>query len=365
MVPKSKSRLITIVVHILIWGVFGLAIFFYQPFLSGIDIPYQFWIKQIIVLGLLVVAFYINSLILVPRFLLKNHNQYYYFLIIVCMVVAIVFLTGWVDRALNLHQLFDAAFHKRGQEQALKHHGPRQGGRGGVIDMLTISVCALVLGISTSMTTIQKWQKDKQEREELEKDKVTSELSFLKAQINPHFFFNTLNNIYALTQIDADVAGKAIHQLSRMMRYLLYDTQQGHTMLSQEVAFVKDYISLMQLRLTDVVKININIPINLKDLPLAPMIFLPFVENAFKHGVSATQQSHIDITIVQEDKILDLTVKNSIMKDNSVSLDTNSGIGLVNTRRRLDLLYPGKYTLDVSELNADNEYTVHLTLDLS
>jgi len=358
---KSKSKLITILVHVLVWGVFGLAIFFYQPFLSGIDIPYQFWIKQIIVLGLLVIAFYINSLVLVPRFLLKNHTGYY-FVAIVCIVVAIVLLSGWVDRALNLHQLFDAAFHKRGQE----HRRPKPGGgRGNVIDTLTIAICALVLGISTSMTTIQKWQKDKQEREELEKDKVTSELSFLKAQINPHFFFNTLNNIYALTQVDADVAGKAIHQLSRMMRYLLYDTQQGHTMLSQEIAFVKDYISLMQLRLTDVVKINIDIPSNLKDVPLAPMLFLPFVENAFKHGVSATQQSHIDIIVWQHDGVIDLTVKNSIIKDNSVSLDTNSGIGLVNTRRRLDLLYPGKYTLEVSELNASNEYTVHLILDLS
>jgi len=290
---------------------------------------------------------------------------------IICVVVAIVLLSGWVDRALNLHQLFEAAFHKHWHpqgEQLLKHDAPPKpgGGKGNnMVDTLTLAISALVMGISTSMTTIQKWQKDKQEREELEKDKVTSELSFLKAQINPHFFFNTLNNIYALTQVDADVAGKAIHQLSRMMRYLLYDTQQGHTLLSQEIAFVKDYISLMQLRLTDAVKVNIDTPSNLKDVPLAPMIFLPFVENAFKHGVSATQQSHIDIIILQKDNILDLTVKNSIMKDNSVSLDTNSGIGLVNTRRRLDLLYPGKYKLEVSELNADNEYTVHLTLDLS
>ena len=231
--------------------------------------------------------------------------------------------------------------------------------------LFTIIITALVIGISTTITAIQKWQKDNQERKELEKDKVTSELSFLKAQINPHFFFNTLNNIYVLTEVDPEVAGEAIHQLSKMMRYLLYDTQQGDTMLSQEIAFVKNYISLMKLRLTDVVKINIDIPANLQDMPLAPMIFLPFVENAFKHGVSATQQSHIDIIILQKDKVLDLTVKNSIMKDNSVSLDTNSGIGLVNTRRRLDLLYPGKYKLDISELNAGNEYTVHLVLDLS
>ena len=120
----------------------------------------------------------------------------------------------------------------------------------------------------------------------------------------------------------------------------------------------------MKLRLTDVVKIEIDTPANLKDMPLAPMIFLPFVENAFKHGVSATLPSYIDIKIFQKDKVLDMTVSNSIMKDNGVSLDTNSGIGLANTRRRLDLLYPGKYKLDISESNAASDYTVHLVLDL-
>jgi two-component system LytT family sensor kinase len=367
-IPKTKSKLIAIIIQMLIWAVFGLVLFFYQPFLSNIDIPYQFWIKQVVILSMLIAAFYVNSIVLVPRFLLKNHTGYY-FLLIIAMAVGIVFITGSVDKWLNLPQLMDAAFHKRWQKigEALSgRHGPPKHDRGGHgIDMITITITALVLGISTSITTIQKWQKDQQERQELEQDKVTSELSFLKAQINPHFFFNTLNNIYALTQVDVDIAGKAIHQLSRMMRYLLYDTQQGQTMLSQEIAFVKDYISLMQLRLTDVVKVTFNSPASLNDMPLAPMIFLPFVENAFKHGVSAVQQSHVYITIEQRDKLLDLTVKNSIINDNSVSLDTNSGIGLVNTRRRLDLLYPGKYKLDVTELNAYNEYTVHLTLDLS
>ena len=366
--PRSQSRLIGILIQILIWAVFGVLLFFYQPYFSDIDIPYQFWIKQVIILGSLVAAFYLNSLVLVPQFLLKNRTTYY-LLFMVVIIAAIVFLSGWVDKALHLHQLFDAAFHKRWQKQGweLTNHRPQKPdkGKGHGLDTLAMTVTALVLGISTSITTIQKWQKDKQAHEELEKDKVTSELSFLKAQINPHFFFNTLNNIYALTQIDAEVAGKAIHQLSRMMRYLLYDTQQGHTMLSQELAFVKDYISLMKLRLTDVVKINFDEPVKLNDKPVAPMIFLPFVENAFKHGVSATQPSHIDIVILQKDNVLDLTVKNSIINDNSVSLDTNSGIGLVNTRRRLDLLYPGKYKLEINELNANNEYTVHLILDLS
>ena len=358
----SYSKLTGIMTHVLVWAVFGLAIFYYEPYFSTIDVPYQFWIRQTVTLGLLVIAFYTNASVLVPRFLFKN-NSAWYFVIIAGMVVIIVFSHRWMGRALHLNKLFEAAFRNSNQ----LHTGPPRPDKingGGLADMFTI-ISVLVLGISTAITVIQKWQKDNQERKELEKDKVSSELSFLKAQIQPHFFFNTLNNIYALTDTDPKLAGEAIHQLSGMMRRLLYDEQQGDKMLSQEIAFIKNYISLMRLRLTGIVKMNIDIPGNFHDMPLAPMILLPFVENAFKHGVSATQQSHIDIIIVQKDKILDVTVRNSIMKDNSVRLDTGSGIGLVNTRRRLDLLYPGKYTLDISEPDNASEYNVHLILDLS
>lgn len=360
---NSFSKLVGVIVHILVWAVFGLAIFYYQPVISDFEIPYQFWIKQTIELSLLVMAFYLNALVLVPRLLLSNHLVYY-FVIIIAIVIAILFANRSLDRAYAVSQE-----HRQIQvSERLGRPGPPRfipGGRGGLGVTLTVTITALVLGISTAITGIQKWQKDNQERKELEKDKVTSELSFLKAQINPHFFFNTLNNIYALTALDPKVAGEAIHQLSKMMRYLLYDTQHGNNMLSQEIAFVKNYISLMKLRLTDVVKININTPGNLRDMPLAPMIFLPFVENAFKHGVSATRQSFIDINIIQKDKVLELKVANSIMKDNGVSLEPNSGIGLVNTRRRLDLLYPGKYKLEINEPNGTGNYTVHLVLDLS
>ena len=354
--------------HVLIWAAFGL--FFYrQLFFSDTDLPYQYWIKQTIPLALLVTAFYFNSSVLVPRFLLKNHTALY-FVIIIGIVVAIVFIDRWVDNMLFFHQPNDPAFSNSQlpSTERLRPPGPPKietGLRFRRGDLFTIIISGLVIGISTTITAIQKWQKDNQERKELEKDKIATELSLLKAQINPHFFFNTLNNIYVLTEVDPKVAGKAIHQLSKMMRYLLYDTQKGDNMLSQEIAFVKNYISLMRLRLTDMVKINIDIPVNLQDMPLAPMIFLPFVENAFKHGVSATQPSYINIIIFQKDKVLALTVTNSMMNDNSVSLDTNSGIGLVNTRRRLDLLYPGKYKLDICEPDVTSEHSVHLVLDLS
>jgi hypothetical protein len=355
--------------HVLIWAAFGLFIY-RQLFFSDTDVPYQYWIKQTTTFSLLVAAFYFNSAVLVPRFLLKNHTALY-FAVIIGVVIVIAFISRGVDSVLSPYQSNDAAFSRPGQAPATELSRPRQppkletGMRFRREDLFTILISGLVVGISTTITALNKWQKDKEERKELEKDKVTAELSLLKAQINPHFFFNTLNNIYVLTEVDPKVAGEAIHQLSKMMRYLLYDTQNGDNMLSQEIAFVKNYISLMRLRLTDVVKINIDIPAHLQDMPLAPMIFLPFVENAFKHGVSATHQSYINIILSQRDKVLELTVSNSILNENSLSLDNDSGIGVVNTKRRLDLLYPGKYKLDIREPDVASEYTVHLVLDLS
>jgi two-component system LytT family sensor kinase len=359
--PKSKSKLVTIIIHLLIWAVFGL-IFFFQPLSFRIAVPYQLWVRSGITFGLLVVAFYLNSFVLVPRFVLKN-NTGIYLLIVVGVVVSIVILNSYVNYWLNVDQLLDAAFHKAGPPPH------RHGGHGHHWDpfMLAsmIGATALVIGIGTSITTIQKWQHDKQVHQEMEQDRVSSELSFLKAQINPHFFFNTLNNIYALTLVNADTSRKAIHQLSRMMRYVLYDTQNSTTQLSQEIAFIKDYISLMQLRLTDVVKIDFSSPASVKDAAIAPMLFLPFVENAFKHGVSATHSSSITISVEQRDSIVELKVVNTIIKEQSSNLEEASGIGLNNTRRRLDLLYPGKHTLLIKENSGENTYSVYLTLDLS
>jgi two-component system LytT family sensor kinase len=231
--------------------------------------------------------------------------------------------------------------------------------------MITLAMAMMVVGVSTTLAAVDRSQKDRQAREALEKDKAVTELSFLKNQINPHFYFNTLNNIYVLTELDPKLAGEAILQLSKMMRYLLYDTQRENTLLSQEIAFVKNYIGLMKLRLTDRVKIEVDTPEDLEDMPLAPLILLPFVENAFKHGVSATQPSQISISIDQIGKTIEMTVRNRIMNDHSLSLDTDSGIGLANTRRRLDLLYPNKHTLTIDERDADDLYSVHLNLDLS
>lgn len=352
---KTNSRPVAIVIHVLLWAVFGLAVL-YQPFMGDLVIPYQMWIKQGIVLLMLAGSFYINSEILMPRFLLKNRSGYY-FISVIAIIAAYLILTKYADEWLNLPALMEAAFRHHGPHKPHDHHDN--------FDIIGLIIIAFVMGISTSITAIQKWQADKQSNLQLQQEKTSSELSFLKAQINPHFFFNTLNNIYALTYVDADTSRKAIHELSRMMRYLLYDTQQTQTLLSQEINFIKDYIHLMQLRLTDMVKINFEQPQNLVDVPVAPMIFLPFVENAFKHGTSVNEPSEIDIRIRQVDKQLKLEVKNTIIKNQSSQVDEYGGIGLENTQRRLDILYPGKHRLLINTSTETNTYVIYLTLDLS
>lgn len=357
MIQKVRSSsIISILIQILVWMVFAVAVLFNQPFTGNITVPYQLWLKEGIVLAMLVAAYYTNSLVFVPRFLLKNHTAYY-FLLVIATIVFILVINKYADGWLNLHELMMAAF---------RHHGPPQRPRGNrnSLDVVTLVIAALVLGIGTSITAIQKWQADKLHNQVLQQEKTTSELSFLKAQINPHFFFNTLNNIYALTYVDAEVSRKAIHQLSRMMRYLLYDTLQSTTLLSQEISFINDYISLMQLRLTDMVNVGFESPAELNDLPIAPMLFLPFVENAFKHGTSVNEPGSINIQIKQQDNLLELTVKNAIVNTETSQVDEYGGIGLDNTRRRLDLLYPGKYQLLINDVPEPGKYIIHLSLDL-
>lgn len=351
---KSRSY-ITILLHILLWMLFAFILLFYMPLTWNVSLPYQFWIKQGFVLFMLILVFYLNSRILVPQLLLKNNNLGF-LLVIVLISVVFSILVKSVDESLHLPELMNKSFLKIGI--------PRFPKRGDKVDVFLVMMTFFITGISTSVTLIQKWQADKQLRESLEKEKIGSELSFLKAQINPHFFFNTLNNIYALTHVDIENSRKALHKLSRMMRYLLYDTQAGITPLSKEVSFIVDYIELMKLRLNDTTKVVFEGPLIQHDIQIAPMLFLPYVENAFKHGVSSIEASTISIELSIEDNVLEMTVKNPIFNENVIVADNYGGIGLSNTKRRLDLLYPEKYTFYAGKDENTNEFIVHLTLTL-
>ncbi len=339
--------------HLLGWSFLALFIV-WQPLSWQVELPVAYWIKSAVQLIFLVGIFYLNYYYLYPQFLAKNKNLLFVVLNIVS-VLTLALIIEQFKMLINYGEHMDQAF--QAARAASGHTKPKNN-----FDHFALLNALIIIGISTSIAAVRNAQSDREFRQELEKQKVNSELSFLKAQINPHFFFNTLNNIYALTVIDVEAAQKALHKLSRLMRYVLYETQKETVLLSQEIAFAQDYIQLMELRLTDKVKIELNPPTPLHDVPLAPMLFLPFIENAFKHGISATEPSHILINIKQETDKITVDVKNTLFDKKSVILEGSNGIGLVNTQRRLDLLYPGKHQLIVKEDKSGKAYQVRLEL---
>ncbi|MCD0487654.1 histidine kinase [Pedobacter sp. MC2016-14] len=351
---QIKNRAyISILLHVLVWVLFAFSLLFYHPLTWGIELPLQFWIKQSGILLLLIAIFYLNSYVLVPQLLLKNKNMWF-----AMVILAVALLAGplarVLDNVLDLPNLMQQAFNKMGVA------GPPK--KRDAIDLFLVMMVLLIAGISTSFSLIQKRQLDKQAREAEEKERIGSELSFLKAQINPHFFFNTLNNIYALTHVDVENSRRALHKLSRMMRYLLYETQSGNAPLAKEISFINDYIELMKLRLNDTMQVRFEAPEIVEELSIAPMLFLPCVENAFKHGVSTTQPSQILIQLTVAGNELDFKVSNTIFNENALTADEYGGIGLSNTKRRLELLYPGRHTFLAQKLEDSNEFIVHLKL---
>jgi two-component system, LytTR family, sensor kinase len=347
-------------IHVLVWATLGVMLLVLQPLSWNVTLPTQFWIMQGVFFSSCVGLFYLNANVWASRFLFRNKIWLFMFLALASGVLVFLLLStvhGW----LNLPELMHKAHHPNPSAEAA---APRPQGRYNPVYFIYSGNILLILFISTSVAAVQQWRQESKARQDLEQQKISSELSFLKAQINPHFFFNTLNNIYSLTMFNVESAREALHTLSRMMRYVLYETESGKVPLCKEIAFVQDYIDLMKLRLTDKIQVTFESPAPLVDVSIAPMLLLPFVENAFKYGISTTEPGRIYIGIRQQVKHLEIEVRNTLFAEKRVTLDESSGIGLANTRRRLDLLYPSRYTLTVTERTPDNEFAVHLVLDL-
>ncbi len=225
------------------------------------------------------------------------------------------------------------------------------------------SIAALFLTFfSLGLKVLDKHSLIEKKQKELEREKLNSELAFLKNQISPHFFFNTLNNIYSLIDINTKDSQNAILKLSKLMRYLLYETEQGHSTLSREIEFMNNYIDLMKLRMSDKVSLSVSFPDQYKDFPLPPLLFIPFVENAFKFGVSYREKSFIDITLEIVNNKLIFRSNNSISKPAGESSQKYAGIGLENVTKRLKLLFPEKHRLTVNK--AGSSFNVLLEIDI-
>ena len=221
--------------------------------------------------------------------------------------------------------------------------------------IIALLVNIMAIGIALSIRYVMR-QSEKKQKE------VEAELAWLKNQINPHFLFNTLNNISSLTQIDADKAQDTVMQLSDLLRYAMYETNKPKVPLEGEVEFMRNYIDLMKLRCNEMTTVNVQWSIVNGQSEVAPLLFISLIENAFKHGTNSNAPASIDISLTQQDGTLVFICGNTNnpkpTKDRS-----GSGIGLENTRRRLDLLYPGHYTWEQT-ITPENIYHVKITLQL-
>ncbi len=223
----------------------------------------------------------------------------------------------------------------------------------------------VVAGGSTVIKIISDWQRHQRDRKELETQRMQSEIKFLKSQINPHFLFNTLNSLYALTLKKSDKAPEIVIKLSEMMRYMLYESNERRVPLQKEVNYIQNYLALEALRQSGQADIVFNVEGQIADQTIAPLIFIPFLENSFKHGLNhQLSDGYVHVTMKVLDNKLLLRILNSKPAQPPLQTEKNSGgIGLANVERRLNLLYPNQYKLDIED--NDKEHIVELSLALT
>ena len=292
------------------------------------------------------VVFYVGYIWLVPKFFLRE-KYLIYFIILLVVINFSYFMTSFI----NDHILFDAAEDAKFQEfiQKLAANGvdfkaPMKafGYYNHILASLLISGFAIGLGL------IDKLKQNEKRQKEMEKEKLHSELAFLKNQVSPHFFFNTLNNIYSLIGIDGPTAQDSVLKLSKMMRYLLYESENGETLMSHEINFMNNYIDLMKLRLSPKVFLQVDFPMDFPDFSFPPLLFIPFIENSFKHGISHREASFINIRMEIENEQICFFTENSVGKSPQTGeMQQHSGIGLENVKKRLGLLFPDNHDLKI------------------
>ncbi len=296
----------------------------------------------------LAVLVYFNLLYLIPNYLRQNKFLTY---------IGLLLLS-----ALILSPLRDITFFF-----VLHNDSVAQSGVVNVENQILTFVGMLGASASSSLLKIAtEWLRDQRNVQILETQTMQSELNFLKTQINPHFLFNTLNNLYALTLKKSDKAPEIVVQLSEMMRYMLYECNEPRVPLEKEVNYIKNYLDLEKLRQGEDARISFQIHGEITNQEIAPLLFIPFLENSFKHGLTNTiHEGYVNILLdVEEDKVR-FEIENSKPETLPTEIHMkkkSGGIGLVNVRRRLNLLYPDQYELILKD--TPRSYAITLDLDL-
>lgn len=334
--------------HVIFWLVF---VSFYGLLWGSFQEDYgvQF-LFQLIYLPEKLLAVYLTIYVLLPKYLLKEkYGAFFSWLILLLLAVGFV---HWAT-AINVERPYLTPEEDWGP---LFHPGK-------ILKSATYIYPVVVL--ATLIKFFKHWYKGQQISQKLVEDKLKAELKFLKAQIHPHFLFNTLNNLYALALKKSDTTPEVVLKLSDLLNYMLYECNTDHVPLSKEIELVHNYIALEKLRYGDRLDISINVRGDIEGKKIAPMFIVPFIENSFKHGVSdETDSAWISIDLEVKEYALTLKVDNS--KSKILANDSShykEGIGLKNVKRRLELLYPGR--CELKTMDTEESYLVILKLDLN
>lgn len=342
----SARRPLEALIHVIGWGImFGFPFFFVER--ENGNINWMAYVRHSAVPLSFMIVFYVNYFLLVPRYLFQSQNKRYitYNILLLCAIGLMLHL--W--RSLTFAPSF-----------VPKHRsGVPPGWLFFVRDMLSL---VFTIGLSAAIRMSARWTQAEAARKEAERSRSEAELKNLRNQLNPHFLLNTLNNIYALIAFDTDKAQQAVQELSKLLRYVLYDNQQTYVPLGKETDFIRNYIELMRIRLSANVQMTTQIDIQPDSQTLiAPLIFISLIENAFKHGISPTERSFIHIHLAENDTEVICEISNSNHPKN-ITDKSGSGIGLEQVSRRLEILYPGQYTWQKGISEDGKEYKSRLSI---
>jgi sensor histidine kinase YesM len=336
-----------LLVHFLFWCLY-FSFFFYQiSFGRGNREAPDYWrafVDALFQAVSLAGISYFNYFILLPRFL-KHQNGFRYFVEIIAIICLVVPFQLYVK-----HEIYESVINSRRYDFFF---------RISFIIQHTLNV-VLVMGFVAMLRFANEWFDLQARRQEIENDKLATELRFLKEQINPHFLFNTLNNLYYLAHSQSPKTPDIIAKLSQMMRYMIYESNQEKVPIEKEIEYIKNYIELEKMRLEDDFVVQFDIIGDYQRIRIAPFIFITFLENAFKHGVTSGENGKITLNLYFEGNECFYEVTNTVVKS---SYTAPKGIGLLNVQRRLNLIYPEKHVLSVEKKG--DIFTAKLSLELS
>jgi two-component system, LytTR family, sensor kinase len=347
-----KTKVVTILTHIIVWTIFLCLPYIFRPKpMMGADLqdPLReyFLTRYLLFNVLLIIIFYFHALWILPS-LLKKKSIYLYIILVIALFALFMLL-----RELFFTRPIPTQFRGMIPPRGFDLFRPDR--------IESMFLFFFIMAVSAGIWLVQEWKNAEKKAKLIEEERISMELSFLRSQINPHFLFNTLNSIYSLALVKSDATPDAVMKLSDMMRYITHDAHAETVALETEVQYISHYVELQKIRLGDNVNVVLKLNGNFSQQYIVPLLLMPFIENAFKYGISSHEPAPVNIEISLENNLLNMKVSNRIFPDRKQG--DSRRLGITNTRQRLELSYPGRHQLKIS----DNKqvFLVNLQIRLS